>query len=158
MSAVPDVDAASLRERALAVLLAPPLAHMVALVCWTDGADLLVADSQGRVAIGPDGATTVLQGRDPIADQDRFSDSTTAYPYAAERLRSAFADPRAPDLVVVHTGAHMWRERGGHPGEHGSLNGVQSRGPLVLSGAGVTDRGLLREVCRTIDEIGRAHV
>ena len=147
----PDGDRDGLRERALAVLLDLSLAHIVALVCWTDGGDLLVADARGRVAIGPDGSTAVRSGRNPIADQDRFSDSTTAYPYAAERLRSTFADPRAPDLVVVHTGAHMWRERGGHPGEHGSLNGVQSRAPLVLSGVGVTGRGLLAEVCRTVD-------
>lgn len=151
VSPAPALDPVGLREQALAVLLAAPLAPIVALVCWTEGEDLLVADSKGRVAIGPDGATTVLAGRDPVADQDPFSDRTTAYPYAAVRLRSAFADPRAPDLVVVHTGAHMWPERGGHPGEHGSLNGVQSRAPLVLSGAGVTERGLLTEVCRTVD-------
>lgn len=52
---------------------------------------------------------------------------------------------------MVHTGAHHWPERGGHLGEHGSLNGVQSRGPLLLSGAGVAARGVLDAVARSVD-------
>src|SRR5207302_1596670 len=35
--------------------------------------------------------------------------------------------------------------------EHGSLNVVQSRAPLILSGAGVTTRGMLAASARTID-------
>ena len=47
-----------------------------------------------------------------------------------------FQDPhRSPDLVVVHTPAHHWPERGGHLGEHGSLDAAQSRAPLLLSGS-----------------------
>jgi hypothetical protein len=52
---------------------------------------------------------------------------------------------------VVHTGAHHRPERGGHLGEHGSLNGIQSRAPLILSGPGVTSRGLVDAVARTVD-------
>jgi hypothetical protein len=70
---------------------------------------------------------------------------------AAVRLHALFDDPRAPDLAVVHTGAHHWPERGGHLGEHGSLNGVQSRAPLVLSGPGVRARGVVDQVARTVD-------
>ena len=132
------------------MLLSPELAHIVALVCWQDGDLLHVADTAGSVVFHATGAPVVTDSN-PLADQDRFSDSTTAYPYAETRLRSLFADPRSPDLVVIHTGAHRWPERGGHPGEHGSLNGVQSRAPLLLSGAGVTARGLLTEVCRVVD-------
>jgi hypothetical protein len=62
-----------------------------------------------------------------------------------------FSDPRAPDLAVVHTGAHHWPERGGHAGEHGSLNAVQSRAPLILSGVGVTARGVVDKVARIVD-------
>ena len=142
---------AELRERALAVLLDPSLAHVVDLVCWRDGDDVCVADSRGRVRLAGDGTSTLLAGRDPVADQDPFSDDTSCYPYAAARLHGLFCDARAPDLAVVHTGAHCWPERGGHVGEHGSLNGIQSRAPLLLSGAGVSARGLLDRVARTVD-------
>ena len=108
-----------------------------------------VADSEGHVALAADGECTLLAGRDPVADTDPYSD--TGYPFAAVRLHSLFADPRAPDLAVVHTGAHCWTDRGGHLGEHGSLNGLQSRAPLVLSGAGVADRGVVEGVARTVD-------
>ena len=58
-----------------------------------------------------------------------------AYPYAAERILSLFADPtRSPDLAVVHTPRHWFPDEGGHVGEHGSLDVIQSRAPLVLSG------------------------
>ena len=138
-----------LRDRALDVLLDPALASVVDLVCWLEKGLVHVADSEGHVALAADGATTLLAGRDPVADQDPFGDSS--YPFAAARLHSLFLDPRAPDLCVVHTGTHCWTERGGHLGEHGSLNGLQSRAPLVLSGPGVTERGIVEAVARTVD-------
>jgi phosphonoacetate hydrolase len=140
---------AALREQALAVLLDPGLACVVDLVCWLDDGSVHVADSVGHVALGEDGSTTLLAGRDPVADQDPFGD--TGHPFAAARLHSLFADPRAPDLAVVHTGDHFWPERGGHPGEHGSLNALQSRAPLLLSGPGVAARGVVDRVARTVD-------
>jgi hypothetical protein len=140
-----------LRDRALDVLLDPGLAHVVALVCWVEKGLVHVADSKGHVALSATGECTLLAGRDPVADQDPLSDSTTAFPFAGPRLHSLFADLRAPDLVVVHTGAHYWPERGGHPGEHGSLNAVQSRAPLILSGAGVDARGVLDRAVRMVD-------
>ena len=139
----------ALRDRALDVLLDPALAHVVDLVCWHEHGLVHVADSAGHSAHAPDGATTVLAGRDPVADQDPFSDD--GYPFAAARLHSLFGDPRAPDLAVVHTGAHDWTVRGGHLGEHGSLNGAQSRAPLLLSGAGVTARGTIERAVRLVD-------
>lgn len=138
-------DLGALRSRALDVLLSEDLAHVVELVAWRDGEHLHVADSTGHSR--SDG--TVLRGVDPVADQDPLSDSS--YPYAWERLRSLFSDPRAPDLAVVHTGAHHWPERGGHLGEHGSLGAVQSRAPFLLSGAGVSARGVLDRAVRTVD-------
>src|SRR3954468_12097890 len=140
-----------LRDRALDVLLDPGLSHVVDLVCWLENGLVHVADATGHVALEPNGTCTLLAGRDPVADQDPLSESTTAYPYAAVRLHSLFADSRAPDLAVVHTGAHHWPERGWHPGEHGSLNAVQSRAPLILSGAGVQRRGVVDAVARTVD-------
>jgi hypothetical protein len=86
------------------------------------------------VTVAPDSSTTPVRGRDPLADQDPFSDAPPAYPFPGPRLHSLLADERAPDLVVVHTGDHWFVDQGGHPGEHGSLNGLQSRAPLVLSG------------------------
>ena len=147
----PGQPLGDLRARALEVLLGPDLSAVVGLVCWRDGALVHVADSAGHVTLAADGTATLLAGRDPVADQDPFSDATTAYPFAAVRLHSLFADERAPDLAVVHTGAHCWTDRGGHLGEHGSLNGVQSRAPLLLSGAGVRTRGVLDGVARTVD-------
>ena len=139
----------TLRERALAVLLARDLAHIVALVAWRDGGLVHVAHSAGHSTLTRDGRTTVLAGMDPVADQDPMSDG--GYPFAAARLHSLFDDPRAPDLAVVHTDGHHWPERGGHLGEHGSLGAVQSRAPFVLSGAGVTARGVLDRAVRTVD-------
>ena len=138
-----------LRDRALDVLLAPDLEHVVALVCWIEKGLVHVADARGHVALRGDGTTTMLAGRDPIADQDAFGD--TSYPFAAQRLQSLFSDSRAPDLAVVHTGAHHWPERGGHLGEHGSLGALQSRAPFLLSGAGVSARGVLDRAARTVD-------
>lgn len=143
------VNDGNLRARALAVLLRDDLAHIVDLVCWRDGDLVHVADSTGHSTLTADGVTTVLEGLDPVADQDPLSD--TSYPFAALRLHSLFSDPRAPDLAVVHTDAHHWPERGGHLGEHGSLGAVQSRAPLILSGAGVSARGVLDRAVRTVD-------
>jgi phosphonoacetate hydrolase len=151
-----DVDP-QLRRRALEVLLAPDLAHVVDLVCWaeheagTDRRLVHVADAAGHVALAADGSATLLSGQDPVGDQDPYSDATDCYPFAAARLHGLFGDPRAPDLAVVHTGAHCWPERGGHLGEHGSLNGVQSRAPLLLSGPGVRERGVVDGVARVVD-------
>jgi hypothetical protein len=142
-------ELADLRARALAVLLHEDLAHIVDLVAWRDGAEVHVADSTGHAALAADGTSTVVSGVDPVADQDPLSDSS--YPFAAQRLHSLFGDPRAPDLAVVHTDAHHWPERGGHLGEHGALGAVQSRAPLVLSGAGVSARGIVDRAVRTVD-------
>jgi phosphonoacetate hydrolase len=142
-------DASDLRERALAVLTSPALAHVVDLVAWRDGDLVHVAAQRGRSALARDGVHTLLEGVDPVADQDPFC--ADGYPFAAQRLHSLFDDPRAPDLAVVHQGAHHWPERGGHLGEHGSLNAVQSRAPLLLSGAGVAVRGVVERAARTVD-------
>jgi len=134
-------DAEDLRDRALAVLTSSELAYLVDLVAWRDGDLVHVAAHRGHSTLSRDGVHTVLEGVDPVADQDPFC--ADGYPYAAVRLHSLFDDSRAPDLAVVHQGAHYWPERGGHLGEHGSLNAVQSRAPLLLSGAGVSARGVL---------------
>jgi phosphonoacetate hydrolase len=152
------------RERAVDVLCDPALAHVVDLVAWPDGDDVLVANSDGRSRLSLAG-TELLAGRDPIGWQDPLAftplteeladpsppNARNSYPDAHRRLASLFAASAAPDLAVVHTGAHHWPDKGGHHGEHGSLNVVQSRAPLIVSGAGVTERGMLAASARVVD-------
>ncbi len=158
------------RERALEILLSTELAPIVDLVAWCEGDDLVVADAGGRARArrsDAGGDFTVVSGRSPIPSQDPLhgvaadgtrrepvgsAEPANAYPDAVRRLASAFADPtRSPDVYVVHTPQHHWPERGGHLGEHGSLDAGQSRAPLVLSGAGVRTTGVLPTSARVID-------
>jgi phosphonoacetate hydrolase len=156
-------------DRALDVLLAPALAAIVELVAWPDGDTIHVANSAGHARVSrldPDAGFETLAGRNPVAEQDPLHGTPLAaaladpspppernsYPFAARRLVSAFADPdRSPDLHVVHTARHHWPERGGSPGEHGSLDAAQSRAPLVLSGRGVRQDGSVRAAARVVD-------
>ncbi|HET7531374.1 MAG TPA: alkaline phosphatase family protein [Mycobacteriales bacterium] len=161
MSVTVDV---AMRERAVAVLCDPALAHVVDLVAWQDGDAVYVANSAGAARLTAGGAE-VLHGRDPVGSQDPLaftpltaeladpspSNASNTYPFAFARLAGLFAADAAPDLAVVHTGSHHWPERGGHLGEHGSLGVVQSRAPLLLSGAGVTARGMLPLSARVVD-------
>jgi hypothetical protein len=152
------------RDRTVDILCDPSLSHVVDLVAHPDGDAIVVANADG-VARLTAGHTEVLRGRNPVADQDplAFTPLTTeladpspanvdnSYPFAFERLSSLFAAAHAPDVAVVHTGKHYWPEQGGHLGEHGSLDVVQSRAPLILSGAGVTERGMLAHAARVVD-------
>jgi phosphonoacetate hydrolase len=157
------VDVA-MREAAVGVLCDPSLSHVVDLVAWPDGDAVYVANSAGAVRLTSAGAQ-VLRGRNPVGLQDPLASSPlpaeltnpspanddNSYPHAFDRLAGLFAAAAAPDVAVVHTGRHHWPEKGGHLGEHGSLSVVQSRAPLVLSGAGVTGRGMLPMSARVID-------
>lgn len=153
--------------RAAGALTEERLAPIVDLVAYAedDGA-VVVANSAGAARLRVGQPAEVLHGRSPVADTDpmRYVDwaeeaadpsppnERHAYPYPAERLASLFADrDRAPDLAVVHTGRHFFPEQGGHAGEHGSLNVVQSRAPLLLSGPGVAAVGVVEDHARTID-------
>ena len=157
------------REAALNVLLDPHLAEIVDMVAWRDGDYVVVANAEGRARACADqpGATfEVLGGRSPISSQDPLHgvpleeeladpsppNARNSYPDAVRRLASAFGDPsRSPDLYVMHTPRHYWPERGGHLGEHGSLDAGQSRAPLILSGAGVMASGVLQRAARVMD-------
>src|SRR3954468_15385627 len=162
MTAVTDLAA---RDRAVDVLCDPSLSHVVDLVAYPDrdGA-VVVANADGAVRLTA-GRHELLHGRDPVADEDPLAftpltaeladrspvNADNAYPWAYERLASLFAAQAAPDVAVVHTGSHHWPEQGGHLGEHGSLGVVQSRAPLLLSGAGVTRRGIVDAAARVVD-------
>ena len=147
------------------VLISDSLAHVVDLVASVDGEEVDVANAAGSVRfsrVAPYGVTAV-SGADPLASDDPLAFTplsaeprspaarANAYPFGRERLAGLFDDPRAPDVAVVHSAGHYWPERGGHLGEHGSLDAVQSRAPLLLSGAGVTARGVLDSVARIAD-------
>ena len=158
------------RQRAVSALCAPELASIVDLVVWADGfgpgAAVYAANHLGRVR-WRDQTREVLSGADPIGSEDPMAflpyavevdhaspavSTGNAYPLAATRLRSFFADPdRSPDLAVVHTPRHHFPAEGGHVGEHGSLDVIQSRAPLILSGAGVARHGYVDGWARLVD-------
>jgi hypothetical protein len=154
-------------RRAVEALTAAELAEIVDLVAWpdTDGA-VIVGNVSGQARLRPGEPDDVIHGVSPVANQDPMAflpypnevadpsppNARNAYPYPADRLASFFADAsRSPDLVVVHAPRHFFPEAGGHIGEHGSLDVVQSRAPLVFSGAGVTGSGALDEHARLQD-------
>lgn len=150
---------------AVTTLTSTRLSEVVDLVAYAVGDTIIATNSRGSSRFGRTAPFDVqsVTGRDPLANDDPMAfaapeeepiaptNAGNAYPYGRERLASLFADPRAPDLVVVHTAGHYWPERGGHLGEHGSLDAVQSRAPLLLSGAGVTARGVVEDVARVVD-------
>ena len=99
-------------------------------------------------------------GEDPIANQDeravatldeelaaaRASGNPTddanvayiepeqlSYPFAYERISQLFDSPNAPDLVLNPKSYAYGRQ----PGQHGALDVVQARAPLIFSGPGV---------------------
>jgi hypothetical protein len=163
-------------DAAVAALTAPELAPVIALVAWPDpdaGREpsgrprgVLVADHGGRARlddIHPDGV--LVAGRHPLPSTDPMAflpyedevaepsppHERNAYPLPWPRLASFFTDPRSPDVAIVHTAGHFFPEQGGHHGEHGSLDVVQSRAPFLVAGAGVSLRGLVDGYARLID-------
>ena len=160
------------RDAVINALCGPSLAAVVDLVLWVEPGEggrpvAHAANHLGRVRLHPGGRHEVLDGTDPIASEDSMAflpyereiagegpriSTDNAYPYAAERVLSFFSDDdRSPDVAVVHTPRHFFPDEGGHRGEHGSLDVIQSRAPLVLSGAGVRRRGAVHEHARLVD-------
>jgi phosphonoacetate hydrolase len=164
------------RESVVVALTSPDLATIVDLVVWVEvdadgptdsGPVALAASHVGRVRLHVDGRHEVLDGLDPIASEDPMAflpydrecagpapltSRDNSYPYAASRILSLFADPdRSPDVAVVHAPRHFFPEQGGHVGEHGSLDVIQSRAPLLLSGKGVAARGIVDAHARLVD-------
>jgi phosphonoacetate hydrolase len=164
------------RESVVAALTSSDLASIIDLIVWVEveasrSSDArrvaMVASHVGRVRLHHDGRHEVLEGLDPIASEDPMAflpydrecanpgpltSRANSYPYAASRILSLFADPtRSPDVAVIHTPRHFFPEQGGHVGEHGSLDVIQSRAPLLLSGKGVTTRGIVDEHARLVD-------
>lgn len=159
------------RDLFIDALCSADLADIVDLVCWVEdgpgGRTAYAANSVGRVRLHPDKPAEVLAGSNPIGSEDPLAflpyeeevtnpsparSTENAYPLAATRLLSFFANPdRSPDLAIVHTPRHFFPDEGGHVGEHGSLDVIQSRAPFILSGAGVTRLGPVDDHVRLVD-------
>jgi hypothetical protein len=157
-------------DAAVAALTSEDLAEIVDLVAYPvsyeDAPAVMVARHDGAVRLTADGAHDVLFGRDPVAHTDPMAflpydeeiarpspaNHENAYPEPGRRLLSFFADPdRSPDIAVVHTPRHFFPETGGHRGEHGSLDVIQSRAPFIVSGAGVLPDGVVADHALTVD-------
>ncbi len=159
-----DPDA---RQRMVDALCAPELAPIVDLVVWVEDDEPYAANHLGTVRFRYGGPAELVSGTNPIGSEDPLAflpydaelanpspriSTENAYPLAWQRLRSFFADPdRSPDLAIVHTPRHFFPDEGGHVGEHGSLDVIQSRAPLILSGAGIPQRGYVDAHARLVD-------
>ncbi len=171
-TAGPGPDRAAAADAALEVLCAPDLASVVEMVLTVRGGayEAHSVDGSVRFARRRDGGKYAYEvisgeGANPLADQslDRFAGfeaeaegrfpvrGDNAYPYGYEQVAQFFDAPMAPDLCVVHSAAHNYEDRGGHRGEHGSLDAVQARAPFILAGRGVRSLGLVDRSCRLID-------
>jgi len=176
VSTLSSAQVSARRESIVSALTSPDLAPIVDLVVWVETRDddssdegpvAMAASHVGRVRLHPDGRHLVLAGQDPIGSEDPMAflpydrecaspgprtSRENAYPDAASRILSLFADPtRSPDVAVLHTPRHFFPEQGGHVGEHGSLDVVQSRAPLLLSGRGVRGGGIIDDHARLVD-------
>ncbi|MEI2779140.1 MAG: alkaline phosphatase family protein [Tetrasphaera sp.] len=159
-------------HRVVEALTTPDLASIVDLVVWVttdEGGELAAyaANHLGTVRWGVSGRRELVSGIDPIGSEDPLAflpyaaelanpsprvSTDNAYPDAAARLRSFFGHPdRSPDLAIVHTPRHYFPDEGGHRGEHGSLDVIQSRAPLILSGRRVRRLGHLDTHARLVD-------
>jgi phosphonoacetate hydrolase len=126
-------------------------------------------DDDGRIQF----ETIERFGENPVANQDPFAVSTIeeeldgarsgghptedsnraflepqaiTHPYALERIAQVFDSPRGPDLIVSPKAFTY----GIQPGQHGALDVVQSRAPLVFSGPGVR-AGIFKLAARHVD-------
>ena len=175
MSTLRPAQRSARRESVVRALTAPELAPIVDLVVWVEadpddpraGPVAMAASHIGRVRLHCDGAHEVCEGLDPIASEDPMAflpydvecartgprtSRENSYPYAASRILSLFADStRSPDVAVMHSPGHFFPEQGGHVGEHGSLDVIQSRAPLLLSGRGVEPGGIVEAHAMLVD-------
>ena len=70
-----------------------------------------------------------------------------SYPFGYERLTAYFDHPDSSDFIVNPKGYSHYEE--GHAGNHGSLNMMQSRSPLLIWGKGIAHSILERPVRHT---------
>ncbi|MHB8513287.1 MAG: alkaline phosphatase family protein [Actinomycetota bacterium] len=155
----------SISDRAVDALLEDCNAGIVDLVLRRGSGNEVEAHARiGSVGFTSEGSRWV-KGRNPFETSDAsvFSPldderahlrpriEQNSYPFAYDNIAHLFESPHAPDLAVVHTPAHNWEDRGGHRGEHGSCDVVQSRAPLIVAGAGIRSLGSISRAARMVD-------
>ncbi|MFN0094750.1 MAG: alkaline phosphatase family protein [Dehalococcoidia bacterium] len=86
-----------------------------------------------------------IDGPDPL--RAFIPHERITYPYAYERLSQLFDHPNAPDLAV-NSEAYAFALQ---PGQHGNLDVVQSRSPLIFCGPGVKRGAMVDAPARQID-------
>jgi phosphonoacetate hydrolase len=154
---------------AIDILTSEKLNGIVDMVAYRKSPDIYsVANSKGSVDfIRCDGRYSVIdkEGINPVAIQDPlaycdlksqkenlyFENALNSYPFAYEHIAQLWDHSQAPDICVIHGPAHNWQERGGHRGEHGSLDVIQSRAPIIFSGCGVRPLGFVDSYCKLVD-------
>ncbi len=90
------------------------------------------------------GARSGFSGTDParaFVEPEQLS-----YPLALERIAQLFDSPNAPDIAISPKSYAFGRQ----PGQHGALDVVQTRAPLLLSGPGVKP-GVTDAICAQVD-------
>lgn len=93
-------------------------------------------------------AEEMQAGRDPSDPQRAYIEpERLTYPFAYERISQLFDSPNAPDLIVNPKSYTYGRQ----PGQHGGLDVVQSRAPLVFAGPGIRRGVVVDAVARHID-------
>jgi hypothetical protein len=155
-------------ETAWDAVLDPALGSIVEMAARRVGEETYeVASVDGRVVFRRNGDDEVVttEGDNPLAVQrtDRFSPladeranphpdrADNAYPHGYDQIAQLFDARDAPDICVIHSASHYWGDRGGHLGEHGSIDVVQARAPFIIGGAGVRAAGKVDRSCRLID-------
>ena len=97
------------------------------------------------------GAASGYSGTDPA--QAFVEPEHLSYPLALERIAQLFDSPNAPDIVISPKSYAFGRQ----PGQHGALDVVQSRAPLVFSGPGIKP-GMTDAICAQVDVADRKSV
>ena len=119
------------------------------------GYDYHVVETHGEDPLARQDATALatLAGElaaagNPADIQEAFVESEKlTYPYACERISQLFDSPNAPDLIVNPKSYAFGRQ----PGQHGALDVIQSRSPLIFSGPGVRKGEVVEADARQID-------
>ncbi len=91
------------------------------------------------------GARSGFSGTDPAAAF--MEPEQLSFPLAYERIAQLFDSPNAPDIAISPRSYAYGRQ----PGQHGALDVVQSRAPLVFSGPGIKGRGETDAICAQVD-------
>ena len=93
-------------------------------------------------------AASRSSGFEPEDANTAYVDSSqVTYPLAYERIAQLFDSPNAPDLVVNPQPYLFGRQ----PGQHGALDVIQARSPLIFSGPGILQGVMTDALSRQID-------